>query len=261
MIFARSGMLLWLGAGIGLWTVSSLIETIRDILRRAYRAPAMQAFWMTRLFSAGLILAAVVVLMLSLFAQMVIGAVQEVILAVLPQLGELIATLSGARAGERQIGLRRHLRHHPPLDRADQRAVFGDPRLERQRALIGADHAEPRVDDPHEDAEPRLAQPLGPGIAQAPRRLDPAVDRAARPQRLFEREVDGKPVNIGRIGTARRRQRAASRSACDAASAARLAITCGLSDKARSASAAIASGSPAGTSRAGSLSCGAASGP
>lgn len=97
MIFARSGMLLWLGAGIGLWTVSSLIETIRDILRRAYRAPAMQAFWMTRLFSAGLILAAVVVLMLSLFAQMVIGAVQEVILAVLPQLGELIATLSGAR--------------------------------------------------------------------------------------------------------------------------------------------------------------------
>jgi membrane protein len=97
VIFARSGMLLWLGAGIGLWTVSSLIETIRDILRRAYRAPAMQAFWMTRLFSAGLILAAVVVLMLSLFAQMVIGAVQEVILAVLPQLGELIATLSGAR--------------------------------------------------------------------------------------------------------------------------------------------------------------------
>lgn len=97
VIFARSGMLLWLGAGIGLWTVSSLIETIRDILRRAYKAPMVQAFWMTRLFSAGLILAAVVVLMLSLFAQMVIGAVQEVILAAVPQLGELIATLSGAR--------------------------------------------------------------------------------------------------------------------------------------------------------------------
>lgn len=97
VIYARSGWLLWLGAGVGLWTVSSLIETIRDILRRAYRSPPVQAFWMTRLFSAGLILAAVVVLMLSLFAQVVIGAAQEVILAAFPQLGEFIAALSGAR--------------------------------------------------------------------------------------------------------------------------------------------------------------------
>lgn len=97
VIFARSGMLLWLGAGIGLWTVSSLIETIRDILRRAYRARMVQAFWMTRLFSAGLILAAVVVLMLSLFAQVVIGGMQEVILAAAPRLAELISTLSSAR--------------------------------------------------------------------------------------------------------------------------------------------------------------------
>ena len=97
VIYARSGTLLWIGAGVGLWTVSSLIETIRDILRRAYRSPPVQAFWMTRLFSAGLILAAVVVLMLSLFAQVVIGAAQEVILAAFPQLAEFIAALSSAR--------------------------------------------------------------------------------------------------------------------------------------------------------------------
>ncbi len=97
VIYARSGWLLWIGAAVGLWTVSSLIETIRDILRRAYRSPPVQAFWMTRLFSAGLILAAVVVLMLSLFAQVVIGAMQEVILAAFPQLAELIAALSSAR--------------------------------------------------------------------------------------------------------------------------------------------------------------------
>ncbi|MFN4020866.1 MAG: YihY/virulence factor BrkB family protein [Erythrobacter sp.] len=97
VIYARSGWLLWLGAGVGLWTVSSLIETIRDILRRAYRAPPVRAFWRTRLFSAGLILAAVVVLMLSLFAQMVIGAAQQVILAAFPQLAELIAALGRAR--------------------------------------------------------------------------------------------------------------------------------------------------------------------
>lgn len=97
VIYARSGWLLWLGAAVGLWTVSSLIETIRDILRRAYGAPTMRAFWKTRLFSAGLILGAVVVLMLSLFAQVAIGAAQEVINASFPQLAEAIATLSLSR--------------------------------------------------------------------------------------------------------------------------------------------------------------------
>lgn len=97
VIYARSGWLLWLGAAVGLWTVSSLIETIRDILRRAYGAPPLRAFWKTRLFSAGLILGAVVVLMLSLFAQVAIGAAQQVISASFPQLAEAIATLSLSR--------------------------------------------------------------------------------------------------------------------------------------------------------------------
>ena len=97
VIYARSGWLLWLGATVGLWTVSSLIETIRDILRRAYGTPPVQAFWKTRMLSAGLTLAAVVVLMLSLFAQVAIGAVQQVIIAALPQLGEVIAPLRLSR--------------------------------------------------------------------------------------------------------------------------------------------------------------------
>ncbi len=97
VIYARSGWLLWLGAAVGLWTVSSLIEAIRNIMRRAYGTPPVQAFWKTRLLSAGMILGAVVVLMLSLFAQVVIGAVQQVILADFPQLGEVIATLRLSR--------------------------------------------------------------------------------------------------------------------------------------------------------------------
>jgi membrane protein len=97
VIYARSGWLLWVGAGVGLWTVSSLIETIRDILRRAYGARSVRAFWKTRLLSAGLILAAVVVLMLSLFAQVVIGGAQEVISALVPQLGEWVGTLRLSR--------------------------------------------------------------------------------------------------------------------------------------------------------------------
>lgn len=97
VIYARSGWLLWAGGAVGLWTVSSLIETIRDILRRAYHANSIRAFWKTRLLSAGLILGAVVVLMLSLFAQVIIGGAQEVIAAAFPQLGEWVGTLRLSR--------------------------------------------------------------------------------------------------------------------------------------------------------------------
>lgn len=97
VIYARSGWLLWIGAGVGLWTVSSLIETVRDILRRAYGTALLGAFWRYRLGSIGLILGAVVLLMLSLFAQVGIGTAQQVILAAFPQLGEAIGTLSLSR--------------------------------------------------------------------------------------------------------------------------------------------------------------------
>lgn len=97
VIYARSGWLLWVGGAVGLWTVSSLIETIRDILRRAYGAKSQTAFWKTRLVSAGFILGAVITLMLSLFAQVLIGGAQEVIQAAFPQLGEWIDTLRLSR--------------------------------------------------------------------------------------------------------------------------------------------------------------------
>lgn len=97
VIYARSGWLLWLGGAVGLWTASSLIETIRDILRRAYDARSVRAFWKTRLLSAGLILGAVVLLMLSLFAQVIIGGAQEVIAAAFPQLGKWAGALRLSR--------------------------------------------------------------------------------------------------------------------------------------------------------------------
>src|SRR6476620_11404351 len=93
VVEARSGWFLWLGGLVGLWTVSSLIETIRDILRRAYGTTATHAFWKYRLFSAGVIFGAVVLLMVSLLAQVVIGTAQEVIDAYLPQLSHAIGEL------------------------------------------------------------------------------------------------------------------------------------------------------------------------
>jgi membrane protein len=97
VIYARSGWLLWAGGAVGLWTVSSLIETIRDILRRAYNTKTGRTFWQKRLVSIGLILGAVVLLMLSLFAQVLIGGAQEVIQAVVPQLGSWIGALRLSR--------------------------------------------------------------------------------------------------------------------------------------------------------------------
>jgi membrane protein len=93
----RSGWLLWAGGLVGLWTVGSLIETIRDILRRAYGTEATAAFWKYRLFSTGIIIVAVILLMLSLIAQVLIGAAEEFIAAYLPQLSDLIHSLSISR--------------------------------------------------------------------------------------------------------------------------------------------------------------------
>ena len=97
VIEARSGWLLWGGGLVGLWTVGSLVETVRDILRRAYGTRATQSFWKYRLISTGLIVGAVVLTMLSLIAQVMIGAAQEVIQAWLPHLYDLIDSLSLSR--------------------------------------------------------------------------------------------------------------------------------------------------------------------
>src|SRR5690606_10008149 len=95
----RSGWLLWIGGLVGLWTVGSLIETIRDILRRAYGTRATQAFWKYRLLSTGIIVGAVVLVMLSLIAQVMIGTAQQVIAAYMPQLYTAVDELALARFG------------------------------------------------------------------------------------------------------------------------------------------------------------------
>ena len=97
VVAQRSGWLLWAGGLVGLWTVGSLIETIRDILRRAYGTEPTVAFWKYRLFSTGLIIAAVILLMFSLIAQVLIGAAQEVVDAYFPQLASLLHELALSR--------------------------------------------------------------------------------------------------------------------------------------------------------------------
>ncbi len=97
VVTARSGWLLWIGAMVGLWTTSSLLETIRDILHRAYGTPATQAFWRYRLVSTGVIFAAVILLLLSLFAQVTIATAEEIVAAWFPRMETLFESLAFSR--------------------------------------------------------------------------------------------------------------------------------------------------------------------
>lgn len=84
VLAARSGMLLWLGGFVGLWTVGSFIETIRDILRRAYGTRFSKAFWRYRLASAAIIVASVILLMLAFSAQIILTGAEEFVVRLLP---------------------------------------------------------------------------------------------------------------------------------------------------------------------------------
>jgi membrane protein len=97
VISARSGWLLWVGGAVGLWTVGSLIETIRDILRRAYGTRHVAAYWRHRLVSSGVIVGAVLALLVSLFAQVAIGTAEAVIEAWFPRLADWAGTLATGR--------------------------------------------------------------------------------------------------------------------------------------------------------------------
>ncbi|MFS0737294.1 YihY/virulence factor BrkB family protein [Sphingomonas sp. 1P06PA] len=84
VLAARTGGLLWLGALVGLWTVGSFIETIRDILRRAYGTTFSKGFLTYRLGSVAMIIAAVFLVMLSFTAQVVLTAAEQFIYRLLP---------------------------------------------------------------------------------------------------------------------------------------------------------------------------------
>jgi len=93
VISARSGTLLWIGALIGLWSVGSFIETIRDIIRRAYGVQATHPFWEYRLASAGLIIASVLALLISFSANVILSGVQSFIVERLPGADDVVGFL------------------------------------------------------------------------------------------------------------------------------------------------------------------------
>ena len=84
VLTARTGPLLWLGAVVGLWTAASFIETIRDILRRAYGVKFCAPFWEYRAGSILLILGAVLLLMTAFAATTALALLEHALISWFP---------------------------------------------------------------------------------------------------------------------------------------------------------------------------------
>jgi len=80
----RTGPLLWFGALVGLWTAASFVETIRDILRRAYGVKFCAPFWTYRLGSIGLIIVAVLLLMVAFGLSVLLSSIHHFVVTILP---------------------------------------------------------------------------------------------------------------------------------------------------------------------------------
>lgn len=91
---ARTGPLLWLGALVGVWTVGSLIETIRDILRRAYGTRSTRPFWHYRLTAIGITLISVFAVMFAFSLQVAITGIEQFLNQILPFADDAIRIVS-----------------------------------------------------------------------------------------------------------------------------------------------------------------------
>jgi membrane protein len=91
---ARSGSLLWFGAIIGLWTTGSFVETIRDIIRRAFGVTYTRPFWEYRLTSAGIIIGSVVLAMIAFALSIFLTGIQEFIIHLVPAARDVVGLLT-----------------------------------------------------------------------------------------------------------------------------------------------------------------------
>ena len=94
VLTARTGPLLWLGALVGAWTAASFIETIRDILRRAYGVAYCAPFWEYRLGSIGMIFVAVLLLMFAFALSVTLSSLEYAIEAWVPFADDIVSTLA-----------------------------------------------------------------------------------------------------------------------------------------------------------------------
>lgn len=83
---ARTGNLLWLGGVVALWTVTTFIETLRDIIHRAYEVPLARNFLEYRLMSVGGTLVAMLLVIIAFLSQFVLVVVLKSLRHLFPHL-------------------------------------------------------------------------------------------------------------------------------------------------------------------------------
>lgn len=93
----NKGALLWLGALVGLWTVGSFVETIRDILHRAYGTKPSRSFWHYRAGSILIIIVSVILAMSAFSAQVFLTGIEQLVWRLLPFASELQPLISLSR--------------------------------------------------------------------------------------------------------------------------------------------------------------------
>ncbi len=84
VIAAHSGYLLWAGGLVALWTVTTFIETLRDIIHRAFRIPLARSFLAYRLRSMGATLAAMLLVVVMFVSQVVLVVALKAVQRLIP---------------------------------------------------------------------------------------------------------------------------------------------------------------------------------
>lgn len=98
VIYARAETgVVWLGLLVALWTTASLIETIRDILHRAYGTDSGAPFWQHRLSSIAIVVVSVLATMLAFSAQVALTGVEQFVTRVLPFANRAIVIVHATR--------------------------------------------------------------------------------------------------------------------------------------------------------------------
>jgi membrane protein len=92
-----SAGLLTLGILVTLWTITSFIETIRDIIRRAYGTKAVVSMWRYRLASLAFVFGAVFLMLLAFAAQVVLTGTETFVSELMPRTNAFIDTLGFRR--------------------------------------------------------------------------------------------------------------------------------------------------------------------
>ena len=98
VIAARSSSgLLTIGLLLTLWTVSGFIETIREIIRKAYNSIGSLPVWRYRIGAIALIVGAVMLMLIAFVAQVALTAVEQFVFRVFPVARELLSWLGIGR--------------------------------------------------------------------------------------------------------------------------------------------------------------------